>query len=212
LHLTLLHIQLIEVSMDNARETSYTLIERACDLGDEEAWRRIHDHYRAFIIFILKRLSVKESDLDDLVQQVLVILMRDIGKYDKSKGRFRSWFIQLIRTTVLMHFRKVQSFEKLKEVFSSEEEVRSCSVESVIDKIIEEEWGNYISTTALKRIEKSFSGNAIDVFKMSMKGFSVSEICTKLDLQESSVYTLKKRVKKMMVQEVNYIVTNLEPS
>ena len=55
-----------------------------------------------------------------------------------------------------------------------------------------------------------FSGNAIDVFDLSLQGMSTEEIGTKLGLKKDSVYVLKNRVKKKFMEEVRVLVKELE--
>lgn len=81
-------------------QTSYTLLQRACDLGDDQAWEEFVQHYRRFILYILHRMGVAERDVEDLSQQILVALTRDLPGYDSSRTRFRTWLSVVIRRGV----------------------------------------------------------------------------------------------------------------
>ena len=70
--------------MSEVNQTSYTLLQRACDLHDEVAWEEFVGHYRRFIFYILRELGVDPDDIEDLAQQILISLKRDLAGYDRS--------------------------------------------------------------------------------------------------------------------------------
>ena len=190
--------------------TRYTLLNRALHTGDEEAWEELVEHYRRFIYYILNQLQVNPADLEDVSQQVLVSLTKDLSKFDPSKGRFRSWLSTMIRNTAISHFRKQTSYQKRMDGLRAETDVAG-QADSEIDAYIEQEWTTYIATQAMERVKSVFEGKAIEVFELGLDGLSASEIAEKTGLTVSSVYTLKKRVKKRLYVEILELTSELEP-
>jgi RNA polymerase sigma-70 factor (ECF subfamily) len=72
--------------MNELNQTRYTLLQRACDLHDEVAWEEFVDHYRRFIFYILHKLGVDAGDVEDLTQQVLFSLTKDLPNYDRARA------------------------------------------------------------------------------------------------------------------------------
>src|ERR1043165_772124 len=60
---------------------------------DAEAWQRFDSLYRPLLQTWLRRYSIRPQDADDLVQQVLEVVVREMPHfhYDAQKGKFRSW-------------------------------------------------------------------------------------------------------------------------
>ena len=192
------------------KQTSHSLLYRAKDLGDEEAWQQLSDHYERFIYYVLRELNVDASDLDDVAQQTLIILMRDLKSYDRERSRFRTWLKQVIRSTALMHFRKRDSQKEKLERFANEQACENAEKSSEIDDFIEAEWELYVTSVAMERVKKSFTGKAMEVLQLDLQGRSTDEISLETGLAVSSVYTLRKRVKKSLLLEVRVVIKELE--
>ncbi|MDF7798622.1 sigma-70 family RNA polymerase sigma factor [Pontiellaceae bacterium B1224] len=199
-------------NMDNPNQTRYTLLQRACDLHDESAWEEFVGHYRRFIFYILRELGVADRDLEDLAQQVLLSLTKDLSNYDQSRARFRTWLSAVIRNAALVHFRKQKSRQERIRVFGEEQSIDSMDQPSDIDLRIEQEWAAYVANIAMTRVKEVFQGQAIQVFELGLDGLSASDIAEKTGLTISSVYTLRKRVKKRLYLEIRALVVELEPA
>lgn len=198
--------------MKDEINTRYTLIQRACDLKDERAWEELIGHYRRFIFYILQQIGVVAGDIDDVAQQVMVALTKNLPNYDSSRARFRSWLSGMIRNIALAHFRKLKNDRDRIHGFGEKQQLETFEQPSEIDRRIETEWASYVSTLAMNRVKKVFQGQAIEVFELGLDGYSATDIAAKTDLTVSSVYTLRKRVKKRLCLEVLALVAELEPS
>ena len=192
--------------------TRYTLLQRACDLHDERAWEELVGHYRRFIFYILNEMGVSAHEIDDVAQQVLLLLTRDLPGYDRSRARFRTWLSRVIRNAALAHVRKQKNREKYMTQFQEKLDEGADRQTAEIDERIEQEWAAYVSSLAMEKVREVFKGQAIDVFELGLEGLSASEIAEKTGLSVASVYTLKKRVKKRLYLEIRALVTDLEPA
>ncbi len=197
--------------MAEPHPTRHTLLQRACDTRDEGAWEEFVQHYRRFILYILRELGVDANDVEDLTQQVLLALTRDLSRYDRSRARFRTWLSSVIRKTALMHFRKQKSERTHRRIFENEQALTDPDREPEIDRLIEKEWATYIANLAMERIREVFQGQAIEVFKLGLDGHSAAAIAERTGLSVSSVYTLRKRVKKRLYLEIRALISELEP-
>src|SRR5262249_7349705 len=61
--------------------------------GDAEAWRRFDALYRPLLLTWLRPYSIGPQAADDLVQQVWVVVLREMPHfhYAPQGGRFRGW-------------------------------------------------------------------------------------------------------------------------
>ena len=194
--------------------TRFTLIERVRDKNNEDAWREFVEYYKNFIYILLKHFNVDNNDIDDLMQIVQLKLWNGIANYQKHKNnaKFRTWLGTVVRNAVYT-FNKAQSKHYSKRVndnFNDLEFLVGDNDENQLELVIENEWKNYITTLAMENIKQFFSGNAIEVFMMTVRGHSVEEISEKLKIKIESIYVLRNRVKERLFQEVKYLRRELE--
>ena len=74
-------------------ETSATLLQRLNDRTDSVAWRRLVDLYTPLIGSWLRRQGVSAEDAEDLSQEVLGIVVREVSRFRHNgrAGAFRTW-------------------------------------------------------------------------------------------------------------------------
>ena len=74
-------------------ETSATLLERLSDRSDSVAWRRLVDLYSPLINGWLRRHGVSVDDAEDLTQEVLGVVVREVSRFAHNGrvGAFRTW-------------------------------------------------------------------------------------------------------------------------
>lgn len=198
--------------MDDSHQTRHTLLQRACDAGNERAWEEFVTHYRRFILYILRELGVDSNDVEDLTQQILLTLTRDLPRYDRSRARFRTWLSGVIRNIALVHFRTQRSQRSHHQALENEQALCVPGREPEITQLIEKEWSTYIANLAMERVREVFQGQAIEVFELGLDGLSAAEIAERCKLSVASVYTLRKRVKKRLYLEIRAVANELEPS
>ena len=191
-------------------ETSHTLLNRACDPLDEQAWNEFEKRYSVFISYILGQLGVPLDERADLAQQILVKLTSDLPKYDKERAKFRTWFSQVIRNKSKEYFRELHRSRTRVSSYAEENSELFDFESPQVDEMIQQEWETYVSTLAMDRVRKIYNSRAIQVFEESLDGCPPTEIAEKTGLTVASVYTLKKRVKKSLFMEVRNVVADLE--
>ena len=83
-------------------ETSATLLERLNDRSDSVAWRRLVDLYSPLIKAWLRQHGVSASDAEDLTQDVLGVVVREVARFRHNGrvGAFRTW-LRAITTNCL---------------------------------------------------------------------------------------------------------------
>jgi DNA-directed RNA polymerase specialized sigma24 family protein len=73
-------------------ETSASLLERLRTCPDEAAWQRLDDLYQPLIRRWLLRDPSLREDADDLVQEVMSVLVRELPRFRRRRnGSFRRW-------------------------------------------------------------------------------------------------------------------------
>src|SRR5476649_277352 len=74
-------------------DTSVSLLERLCLQPDDDSWRRFVNLYAPLIRGWLRRFSPKEEDAEDLAQEVMAVVVRELAhfQHNQQRGAFRNW-------------------------------------------------------------------------------------------------------------------------
>lgn len=189
--------------------TRQTLLMRARNQQDNNAWEEFVSIYKNFICHVLQQMKMSVAEIDDLSQEVLIKLWKKLPLYDPQKARFRPWLSSVIRNIVIDYIRANTSRRKRED-----EELNGRAVdafqESDISLIIDQQWKAYVSEMALKNIQELFSDKAFQVFKLSLQDKTVDEICQRVDIKRGSVKVLKSRVKARYLEELKRLIRELE--
>ena len=194
--------------------TKQTLLLRAKDPNDHEAWEEFVEFYKRFIYHILHKMNINTNDFDDLVQVVLVRLWEGLKSYERQDCKFRTWLSTVTKNTVLNYLdkqqRQIKRQEKLAELQDLQRSLDSFKLND-LEALIENEWRSYVSSRALENIKDSFSGVAIEAFVLSQKeGLSAEDIGERLEIKKESVYVLVSRVKSKFVTEIKHLINEME--
>ena len=187
--------------------TRKSLLIRASDPNDHEAFEEFVYYYKNFISMVFAKLGVSESQSGDLLQDLLLKLWKDIGKFDSDRknSNFRGWLSVVIRHEVYHFYKKnKRENEALANIPLTSQN------ESEVDKLIEEEWKAYVTNLAISKLQEHFDGNAMKIFQMTLAGKSGSEIAETLQMAENSVYVIRSRVKARFQSEVRQLRSYLE--
>lgn len=193
--------------------TRQSLLLRAKDPDDHQAWEEFVKYYKQFIHMILNHMSFRTAEFEDMEQEVLLKIWKNLPNFelDKERANFRTWLSWLIRNSVIDYIRKARQYETRQNA-ATEHHLQESDVISQpdLDKIVEREWVRYLTQTALNNIRNLFSGAAVRSFELSLAGKTSREIGAELDINHESVRTLKNRVKVRLVKEIERLRKELE--
>ncbi|MEM9400156.1 MAG: sigma-70 family RNA polymerase sigma factor [Verrucomicrobiota bacterium] len=189
--------------------TRLTLLNRARDEDDPEAWEELISFYKGFIISILRGKGVHANDLENIQQQVLIKLWQGINKfeYKNEHSKFHSWIATLTRNEAINYFRRQKSHQNLidnykKEVPSLESDK---NVQGSLENAEEQEWEFYVVSHALKKISRNFSSNAMNAFNLYTQGHSAPEISEQTGIATNTIYHYISRIKLHLIEEIKSV-------
>ena len=187
------------------------MLEIAKSDSERFEWNQLLQYYEPFVRKTLSIMRVEPSELDDVCQQVLTRLWKELVNYERDKevARFRTWLTRLIRNVVINEYWKRKRAMRFEQQNLDFVEV-GAENSTEIDLLIESEWQSHVVSLAMKRLELMFSGNAMEVFLRSEEGTPMEKICESLGISLQSGYVIKSRFKKRLVEEVALIRKHLE--
>jgi RNA polymerase sigma-70 factor (ECF subfamily) len=85
-------------------ETSLSLLFRIRQAADHQAWERLTGLYSPLLAVWLRKYDVQASDVDDLVQEVLLAVAKDVKNFEHGgrPGAFRAW----LKAILVNHLRQ----------------------------------------------------------------------------------------------------------
>jgi RNA polymerase sigma factor (sigma-70 family) len=187
-----------------------TLIERLQLAPDAAEWSELCEAYlQPVYLFVRRHYNLPNEDCEDIVQEVLIRLVRDIGKYDPSRSRtlrratFRTWLILITRSTASASIARRRARIEGKMVAVPYEEDLASTAKS--DELQNEDWtwrGGLLKT-ALDRAQNRVNETTFQSFMLYvMDEGAAADVAKKLRISVASVYSNKRRMIKLIRTEI----------
>ena len=151
------------------------------------------DLYAGFVFSIARSKGLNDTDADDIVQMVFADLARNLPsfKYDRAKGRFRSYLSGLVHWRVMDKLKAGKRDADLKAAFW--EEAKGAAAED--DGFAEREWQAAALEEALRRIKPEVRPEHYAAFVASAVEGQDTDVVTKLyGISRDSLYQIRKRL------------------
>src|SRR5579871_5456487 len=97
--------------MVSMSDTPVSLLERLRLRPDPASWQRLVDIYTPLMHNWLRRHNLQAADTDDLVQDALQVVIRELPnfRHDLRRGAFRRWLRTITVNRLRTHWRKQRS-------------------------------------------------------------------------------------------------------
>src|SRR5262249_4326790 len=136
--------------------------------------RRFDDLYRPLLLTWLRRYSVRPQDADDLAQEVLEVVVREMPRfvYEPDKGTFRGW----LRGILTNRLREFWRNERKRPVTTGDGEFINTilnqleSPSSELTRLWDQEHNEHVARRLLTIIEKDFSASTWAAFRRVLTG------------------------------------------
>src|SRR5262249_26379023 len=137
-------------------DTPVSLLERLRLQPDAASWQRLVDLYTPLIRSWLRRHALQPPDADDLVQEVLGVLVRELPEFrrDLRRGAFRRWLrgITVTRLRAFWRPRSARPFgadaQKVLE--------QLADPDSALSRLWDEEHDRHVVARLLELLEPEF--------------------------------------------------------
>lgn len=179
--------------------TPASLLERLRRPGQEEAWQRFVQLYTPLLYHWARRTGLRESDAADLVQDVLVLLVRKLPEltYDRHRS-FRAW----LRTVTLNKWREHRR-RRPGVTFEDAEALDAVAAPDAMAAFEEAEYRRHLVGRALEVLRGEFPTRTWDAFwRYAVDGQDPSAVAEALGLSVGSVYAAKSRVLARLREEL----------
>src|SRR5262245_59828472 len=184
------------------------------DPGDQEAWREFVEHYGTRIYDWCRRWGLQEADARDVTQNVLLKLaekLRDF-RYDPSRS-FRAW----LKTLTHHAWSDFLEARKRPGMGSGDSQVALLldNVAAREDLLLrlEEEFDRELLEEAMTRVRLRVAPQTWEAFRLTaMEGLAGAEAAERIPMQVAQVFVAKRRVQKMIQEEIARLEKSEEDS
>lgn len=189
-------------------QTRASLLQ-AIKAGDEISWEVFYARYRPLAEVVGRQYRLPPGDLDEFVQDVMTDFFTAQRKfnYDPSKGRFRDYFLRIVRNRLFARFRA----QKRREAHFGElpEDVDAADLpdtrESELESIWDREWRSHVLREAMQAVQQSpdISPRALQVFDLfEAQKVAPKEIAKLLGISQATVYNDRNAVLEALREAV----------
>ncbi len=194
----------------NNESTRSSVLRAVADTGDEAAWKRLFDLYAGFVYSIARSRGLNDADADDIVQTVFADLARNLPsfKYDRSKGRFRSYLTGLVGWRVMDKLKADRRQADMKAGFWNE---ALASAAGSDDAFSQAEWQSAAMEEALRRMKQDVKPDHYAAFVASAVEGQDTETVTKLyGISRDNLYQIRNRLTARLRETVSRVLAEMD--
>lgn len=181
--------------------TSISLLDRLRTSPDEAAWRRLDNLYRPLIRRWLLRDPSLHDEAEDLVQEVLAVLVRELPHFRREQvGSFRSW-LRTITWNRLQAF--WQSRRRRPQPLGSDSEVSLLAQLADPHSDLSGQWDaehdRHVVRRLMDLVEPLFEPTTLLAFRRTVfDGAKAADVAAELGISVNAVLLAKSRVLKQL--------------
>jgi RNA polymerase sigma-70 factor (ECF subfamily) len=190
-------------------DTSLSLLERLRVQPDAPSWQRLVDLYTPLIHGWLRRQGVRPQDADDLVQEVLGVVVRELPRFqhDRRRSAFRCW-LRTITLNRLRGFWRSQQTRAAAGCAGVDDRLAQLEdPDGGLSQLWEQEHDRHVLRRLLELIEPEFAPTTWQAFwRVTLDGARPIEVAANLGLSVNAVLLAKSRVLRRLRQEAQGLV------
>ncbi len=188
-------------------DTSVSLLQRlAGDQQDANAWQEFVTRYGGLVLHWARRWGLSGSDAQDVAQEVLLVLVRQIRsfRYDPQR-RFRSW----LKTIVMRTCTRLRQAELRSEVNGKGGTLHARLLESIearenLAHLLERFADREVLELAVQRVKRRVQPTTWAAFeRLAIERRPGLVVARELGLKLSWIYVARHKVQRMLREELD---------
>lgn len=189
------------------KTTTTLLLEGLHDPGNHRAWQEFQERYVPIMLAFARRLGLSESEAADATQDGLLRFLQEYraGRYDRQRGRLRSWLIGIVRYRVADRRRMVAT----DPIVAGDTAIGQLPIDGALEAIWDAEQRQEILRRAFHalRADSRLAEKTILAFeRLVIDERPVAEVAAELGMTANDVYVAKSRV----YEKLSAVVLELE--
>jgi RNA polymerase sigma-70 factor (ECF subfamily) len=190
--------------------TSLSLLQRLGNVApDPSDWQRLHDIYLPLIRSWLRRIPDIGDDAEDVAQEVLVVLVRELPSFERRRdGSFRAWLRQITLNRIRAFRRQQRKSPRAAggepgDDFLAQLEDPNGNLARQWDR----DHDKYVFGKLLALVKADFQPATWEAFtRFALDGLPAAQVAEELGMSESAVMQAKFRVLKRLREEAGELI------
>jgi RNA polymerase sigma-70 factor (ECF subfamily) len=181
--------------------TSVSLLQRLQHSPSSADWRRFAGLYTPLLFYWAHQLSLQDADAEDLVQEVLSCVWKEISNFQRRDGkRFRGWLWTITLNYVRrQHRRRQPSQAPMNGDWAAD-------IDS-LNEMVEEEYQSYLVQRAMQLMRAEFEPSTYEAcWEFVAEARPASEVAAQLGLTPNAVYLAKARVLRRLREVLDGLI------
>lgn len=186
-----------------ADATRRSLLVRA-QAGDPAAWEALTTVYRPLLVGWLRRQEVPAGEVDDLVQEVLLAVVRSLPGFTHSGqvGAFRAWLRTITCHRTLDYFRAAG-----RDRAAGADLSQVADPDGDLGRRWDEEHDRYVLGCLVEAVAGEFEPATLAAFRrVALDDAPAAAVAAELGLSVGAVYVAKSRVLQRIRQEAGGLI------
>lgn len=182
--------------------TSTTLLD-LCRKNDPDAWERFLKLYKKLILFWIKEYNVPHVDSDDVLQDVMFTLSKQIVRFKKgATGKFRNWLRTIVCSRAMDYHNKNKNNRKNVSLKSGSKIPDPKSDVDILAIDQESKEKEILGRQIISMLKDTCSPAHLKAFELvTVKGMSSKEAAQQLNMTPENVRQINCRIRKMIRDE-----------
>jgi RNA polymerase sigma-70 factor (ECF subfamily) len=185
-------------------ETSVTFLERLRQQPDEESWQRFVDLYAPLIRGWLGRYAVGAEDAEDLAQEVLAVVVRELPNFEhnQKRGAFRNW-LRVVAVNQLRLLWRGRRGEAAAPSAMAQMLEQLADPNSSLSQLWNQEHDRHVTHRLMNMIQPQFEAKTWQAFRrVALDGVKAAAVAEELGMTVNAVLLAKSRVLCRLRQEL----------
>lgn len=193
--------------------TSLSLLDRVGSNADHEAWERLVAIYRPLLERWLGSYEVQAADAEDLIQEVLTIVLQDVGSFDHNRrtGAFRAWLRRILANRVRNFWRTRNYSPRATGTSSLLERIKQLEDDSSgLSRIWNTDHDQHVMAQLVQAVRPRVQPQTWEAFRRQVfEGQRADVVAEDLGMSLSAVYVARSRVLATLRREAAGLVETI---
>ena len=199
----------MRATMHDSPETRLSLLLRLQGTPDELAWAEFCEAYHPILGRVAKSCGLRQQDVPDAVQEILMTVYRAIERYEPRPHpfAFRGWLAKIARNTTMNYL--TRRLGRLPILGGDDSLARLMQVPEV-QANIEQQWKlehqrHLLEMAAIKVANRVNTKTFAAFWRTAVEGEKVETVAKDLELTAGAVYVARGRVMAHLQAEVRLL-------
>ncbi|MGB9624501.1 MAG: RNA polymerase sigma factor [Phycisphaerae bacterium] len=177
--------------------TTTTLLDGLHQTANARAWRRFEERFHPMILAFARKLGLNETDAQDAAQETMMAFVEAYrqGRYDRSKGRLRSWLFGIARRTVVEIVRRRPREVAVSDATDAGAFIETAEAPDTAARIWEHEWRCAVLQACVAEVAQNIAPETLAAFDLYvLRQWPAERVAEQLGVTTNAVYVAKNHV------------------